>query len=120
MISRDTKRKLTSIRSQVLHYFVCYFVKCVEKVPFLQIKSQMVVTYECGDMEIFTIVFAMNRAGNRLHVSFSFLYYVQEERSLVAYYRPDEMYTSTCNYLYTRSPELLNKIFELLLNRQKR
>ena len=30
----DTKSKLISIRSQVLHHFVCYYVKCVEKVPF--------------------------------------------------------------------------------------
>ena len=30
----NTKSKLISIRSQVLHHFVCGYVKCVEKVPF--------------------------------------------------------------------------------------
>ena len=30
----DTKSELISIRSQVLHNFVCWYVKCVEKVPF--------------------------------------------------------------------------------------
>ena len=30
----DTKSKLISVRSQVLHHFVCWYVKCVEKVLF--------------------------------------------------------------------------------------
>ena len=30
----DTNSKLISVRSQVLHHFVCWYVKCVEKVPF--------------------------------------------------------------------------------------
>ena len=38
-----TKSKLISIRSQVLHHFVCW--KCVEKVPFL--KSGHIYIYTC-------------------------------------------------------------------------
>ena len=30
----DTNSKFISVRSQVLHHFVCWYVKCVEKVPF--------------------------------------------------------------------------------------
>ena len=41
----DTKSKLISIRSQVLHHFVRWYVKCVEKVPFRKSGHNYVI---CG------------------------------------------------------------------------
>ena len=40
----DTKSKLISIRCQVLDHFVCWYVKCVEKVPFRKSGHIYVIT----------------------------------------------------------------------------